>query len=744
MLDFSPLEFFANFRSTTEVAAAESLDRRSLLKACVPALLVPAALNPSPASANDFEIPENPLAIVRQKRLPTLVAMIAAQVDTLWCGSPNFRDNPHEIAEDILVYMSYMPKTLQYGSSVALLWLDLYSVKHTRRHLHRLSSARVRQVLNQGETPRRSRRSPPLILWEEDHLLHLAVSGVMMLGRMVIHSRQPARQLIGFSWSESCEDPNNLVRVAKPPLANLHEKFDVCILGSGAGGATMASRLTAAGKRVLIVDAGDFVSPDALIQKIPQPDGTVKLGPPRSDEVLYRLYKDAGAQISGGLSPAGSKLDFVLPRRRKKIIPKQAVNVVQARVFGGGPYVNNAIHLPISREVYDQKWANRQPASLTYDEFAELMSSIKRELGVNTKPTETQISDRSLRFREGAEALGQTVLPLPVSIRESSKGCGSDNSVDSFGDHVGGIHPYSEDGPNSFLVQAMHNPEPARVSYRTTANRIRICRDAVGSLKVAGVDVERIEDSGHRTCTTIHADEFVVATGVGQTTRLIGQGLNMSGLCNQHVGQRLTGNVGSVLYAMYDKPIWPSTSGNPEPGVTQCYLVEERWVERDGQVVKEPALENWFHFPGTVAVALCGWFQEYARAMKKFNHLSMAGIIVPTQVRSSNYTGIDGKLKLELDAEEFEMLLQGMRRVAEIFLAAQKPDDGVSLYLPTKSVLLRNNRPCRVRTMNDFEWAMNEIRQSRTCLCQFALVPSSRRCNVGRSRRPTFISGKNR
>ena len=365
MLDFSPLEFFANFRSTTEVAAAESLDRRSLLKACVPALLIPAALNPSPASASDFEIPENPLAIVRQKRLPTLVAMIAAQVDTLWCGSPGFRDNPHEIAEDILVYMSYMPKTLQYGSSVALLWLDLYSVKHTRRHLHRLSSARVRQVLNQGETPRRSRRCPPLILWEEDHLLHLAVSGVMMLGRMVIHSRQPARQLIGFSWSESCEDPSNLVQVAKPPLANLHEKFDVCILGSGAGGATMASRLTAAGKRVLIVDAGDFVSPDALIQKIPQPDGTVKLGPPRSDEVLYRLYKDAGAQISGGLSPAGSKLDFVLPRRRKKIIPKQAVNVVQARVFGGGPYVNNAIHLPISREVYDQKWANRQPASLS-------------------------------------------------------------------------------------------------------------------------------------------------------------------------------------------------------------------------------------------------------------------------------------------------------------------------------------------------------------------------------------------
>ena len=97
----------------------------------------------------------------------------------------------------------------------------------------------------------------------------------------------------------------------------------------------MAHRLSAAGKRVLIVDVGDFVSPDALIQKVAQADGSVKLGPPRSDEVLYRLYKDGGAQVSGGLSNVDSKLDLVLPKRRKKIEPKQSVNVVQARVFGG-------------------------------------------------------------------------------------------------------------------------------------------------------------------------------------------------------------------------------------------------------------------------------------------------------------------------------------------------------------------------------------------------------------------------
>jgi len=219
----------------------------------------------------------------------------------------------------------------------------------------------------------------------------------------------------------------------------------------------------------------------------------------------------------------------------------------------------------------------------------------------------------------------------------------------------------------------MHAPVPAEISYKTTANRIHIGRDQFGSIRVSGVDVERIEDSGQITTATVCADEFVVSTGVGQTTRLVGQGLSLSGFSNRHVGQRLTANVGSVVYAMYDKPIWPSKSGNPEPGVTQCYLVDERWVERNGQIVKEPALENWFHFPGTVAVALCGWFEEFACPMKKFNHLSMAGIVVPTQVRSSNFADLNGKLHLQLNDKEFDLLLQGMRRTAEIFLSAQRP-----------------------------------------------------------------------
>ncbi|TWT82891.1 hypothetical protein CA13_43540 [Planctomycetes bacterium CA13] len=97
--------------------------------------------------------------------------------------------------------------------------------------------------------------------------------------------------------------------------------------------------------------------------------------------------------------------------------------------------------------------------------------------------------------------------------------------------------------------------------------------------------------------------------------------------------------------------------------------------------------------------------------MNKFNHLSMSGIVVPTKVRCRNYVDSCGEFSLEFDFEEFEMLLRGMRRVARIYFAAAKPDDGVTLYFPTKSILMRCGRPARIRTMDGFEWALAEIRR---------------------------------
>ncbi len=309
MIDLSSLEMFA---------------RRDLFKGVAAAALLPLGLG------KQSHQPTCPINDIREHHFPTLVAIVRAQIDSLWCGRQG--DDACQVSREILTYTDHLPARVQRGLKLALIWLDLYSVKHQHRRLRDLNPAAVRQLLNQGETPRRS-GSPPLISWDEDHILHTAVGGISMVGRLVLYSREPARERVKLGWSNTCEDPQRVVSVAKPPLADLSQHFDVCVIGSGAGGATMANRLSAAGKRVLILDIGDYVGPDELVQKVRQADGTIKLSPPRGDQVLYRLYKSAAGQISGGIAKVNSPMEIVIPRRRKKIKPKQTINVCQAQRF---------------------------------------------------------------------------------------------------------------------------------------------------------------------------------------------------------------------------------------------------------------------------------------------------------------------------------------------------------------------------------------------------------------------------
>ena len=49
-----------------------------------------------------------------------------------------------------------------------------------------------------------------MISWDEDHLLHTAVAGITMIGRLVMYSRTPARELVNLAWSNKCEDAKPL------------------------------------------------------------------------------------------------------------------------------------------------------------------------------------------------------------------------------------------------------------------------------------------------------------------------------------------------------------------------------------------------------------------------------------------------------------------------------------------------------------------------------------------------------
>lgn len=686
----------------------DGFSRREFLGASTAALgVLPFGLGRLLRGGDGDSIIGDPIGALCGKLFPTLVAFLEAQMQSLWCGPPG--DCPREVARDYIRYVSHLPKQLQQGIVYSFIWFDLYALRHEHRLFHKLSCQQRRRLLNQGETQRRN-GDPPLIRWSEDHLVHLGIGSLAMIGRLVTLSRRPARELIGLFWSPVCQQVEQAVHVPEPPAADLDVEYDMCVIGSGAGGAVAAARAAEAGLRVLIVEAGQYISPDRLVERYPQDDGTVRLYPPRSDQVLIQLYKDAGAQIAGGMDEIVNPLNVVIPPLRKSVRPQQTINVLQAEVVGGGPYVNNAIHLKMKRHVWDS-WGGHRPRGITYDELSNRMDQVNERLGVNQTVTDRESGERSLRFVQGCNQTGADVQPVPVSIRLGSTGCGADNSIDPYGDHVGGIHPYRPDAPNSYLMRALHAPVPAQVASKTRAVRTIIRRDAEGNRRADCLEV--IDSRTHRCGQRrrIRAKQYVVAAGVGATASILRASLATACQSNRFLGTRLTANVGTAIYAMYDKPIVPAASERPEPGVTQCFVVERRMEEVNGRLVEvEPTLENWFHFPGTVAIQINGWFERYGQVMRRYNHLSMAGLVTPTHVRPQNRIAADGKFELSLDGAEFERLLRGLRKLGGIYLATSTPEDSVQLLLPTKAILLRHGRPVQIRTVEDLDWAIAQIR----------------------------------
>jgi choline dehydrogenase-like flavoprotein len=64
----------------------------------------------------------------------------------------------------------------------------------------------------------------------------------------------------------------------------LHLRADLCVVGSGAGGAMVAMKAAEAGLSVVVLEAGEFLTPADMTQ--------------REEEMLPRLYWDGGGRTT--------------------------------------------------------------------------------------------------------------------------------------------------------------------------------------------------------------------------------------------------------------------------------------------------------------------------------------------------------------------------------------------------------------------------------------------------------------
>ncbi|MCA9515529.1 MAG: GMC family oxidoreductase [Myxococcales bacterium] len=277
---------------------------------------------------------------------------------------------------------------------------------------------------------------------------------------------------------------------------------DVVIVGSGAGGATVADALTRAGKRVVVLEEGPYVPPEAHAAM-------------RPSESLRHVWRDGGMTFAVGLGDS------------------PFVNVTMGRGVGGSSAVTGGVCFRTPGEVLDD-WSRRLGLEeLSEEGLAPHFDAVERMIHVETVPPEMR-SGSTVRFGEGLRALtGRELLP----IRRNTRGCEGEG-VCNFGCPHG--HKLSVDRA---LLPAAVARGAVLVSDCLVDRVLFRGRRAVG--------VRGHLAGGGRRRVTVRAGRVVVATGAWHGPLLLGR----SGIRHRMLGKKLTLHPSFRVAARFDEPV---------------------------------------------------------------------------------------------------------------------------------------------------------------------------------------------
>lgn len=164
--------------------------------------------------------------------------------------------------------------------------------------------------------------------------------------------------------------------------SRVDDAADVVIVGTGAGGATVARVLTEAGLEVVLLEEGPYIPQETL-----RPD--VWTG-------FSSIWRDMGTQSARGRS---------------------FTPVLQGVCVGGTTAINGAIIHRMPRPIHDL-WVREHGATLDWEKLERIWATLERELSIADTPEEV-LGENNRLMRLGAERLG-----IPGNaIRRNVDGC---------------------------------------------------------------------------------------------------------------------------------------------------------------------------------------------------------------------------------------------------------------------------------------------------------------------------------
>jgi choline dehydrogenase-like flavoprotein len=427
---------------------------------------------------------------------------------------------------------------------------------------------------------------------------------------------QPFTERPRYAELDVEEPGEHPLEVERPEQVGVSEiEAEICIVGSGAGGAILAYELAKRGRDVLILERGQYVEPRHFSES--------------EIEMISRLYAD-------GLMQQTEDWRFT---------------ILQGSCVGGSTTVNNAVCFPPPASVLE-RWNDplTHDAGLDLEELGRSVTAVENFLTINRQAPDVQLNPSAQTYVDGAQKLGASPTELDVDVvRANIKGCygsGYCNIGCKWGKKLSML--------DTALPEAQKRG-PGRVRILAECEVERIFALSGRPQHVTGLRARFPDGRDLR----IRADSYVISAGaVASSYLLIRSGIGRA----LPVGERFSANMGAPLTAEFDP------DGEPIRAYDGLQISHYGVPKQDDFV-----FETWFNPPVSQALNMPGWFEEHSQNMLNYDHLMAVGVLVGTasngQVRQA-LTGGPGVI-FRPQPDDLRTLARGLKLLGRILFAAE-------------------------------------------------------------------------
>ncbi len=274
---------------------------------------------------------------------------------------------------------------------------------------------------------------------------------------------------------------------------------DVCVIGSGAGGAVVAYELSSLGYSVIIVEEGGYYTTKDYD------------GKPLNN--MKNMWRGAGSTVSFGIPP---------------------ISIPTGKCVGGTTAINSATCFRTPEHIVEQ-WYKSLKLPLKYIELESYFERVEKIINV-TELNWDVLGNCAKIVKRGADALGLHCKPLKHNVK-NCKGCGTCQ--------FGCVEGAKQSTEVSYI--------PMALQYTTTLlTRCRAKKIITKGNKAIGVLCDVVDNKGVKKATCkVYAKIIVCACGSMITPLLL---IN-SGIKNKHLGKHLQIHPCSRVVALMDEEV---------------------------------------------------------------------------------------------------------------------------------------------------------------------------------------------